>query len=264
MLKGDVSMLSLLLSSNSNYNPSEPLPFFLRERIFVNAAHFGNEDAFNFALENGPLRIHTGPDRFNYPDYVVLCLAIQTTPSVENYHRGVVVVLPDGGASKNFGSSEQLLSSKAGLGHVDMVQYILSQGTSPNRRGRGSGKDGDQYRINQPLSQAIEWGPTDVVELLLQHGANPNGFSDLDILSIAKEDTAMFRLLRGYGARLDTPETGAWAMAVAQFWGFESMVDLLVQEGVERGAVLSRCPERREISCLSWCLFWRQRRLRED
>ncbi|RYC56641.1 hypothetical protein CHU98_g9566 [Xylaria longipes] len=50
-----------------------------------------------------------------------------------------------------------------------------------------------------------------------------------------------------HNARLDTPETGAWAMAVAQFWGFESMVGLLVQEGVEKGAVLSRSPKRREL-----------------
>lgn len=61
----------------------------------------------------------------------------------------------------------------------------------------------------------------------------------------------MFRLLCEYGARLDMPETGGWAMAVAQFWGFESMIDMLIEKGAERDVVLHRCPERREVAQLS-------------
>lgn len=52
-IKGHVSLLRLLLSSNPNYKPGEPLPLHLLETIIYSAACFGHKDAFDFALDNG-------------------------------------------------------------------------------------------------------------------------------------------------------------------------------------------------------------------
>ena len=98
---------------------------------------------------------------------------------------------------------------------------------------------------------AVCIGTSSIIRLLLSAGAHPdNGCPPPIVVSIAKEDTASFRLLREYGARLDTPETGAWAMAVAQACGLKSMEEMLAREGVDRGAILMRCPIRWE-----YCLF---------
>ncbi|CAJ2500327.1 Uu.00g031800.m01.CDS01 [Anthostomella pinea] len=45
------------------------------------------------------------------------------------------------------------------------------------------------------------------------------------VLAVFEEDVDMFRLLRKYGAKLDTPETGNWAMGVAQFYELQSITD---------------------------------------
>lgn len=60
------------------------------------------------------------------------------------------------------------------------------------------------------------------------------------VIAVFKENSGMFRLLRENGARLDTPETGGWAMALARSHEFCSMIDLLVREGVGKDVVLHR------------------------
>ncbi|KAI0868102.1 ankyrin repeat-containing domain protein [Hypoxylon argillaceum] len=288
-LRGDVSMIRLLLLSNPNYNPSEAIPFCLREKIFTNATWFGHKDAFDFAIDSGPLGVNKSNreickyTRYNYlsPEYALVRRGVESTSVVDNYCRGVAMLLPHNNTGpKNFNDDlEWALGRCASEGHIDMVQYFLDSDPSPvpNRK-----------RANKALRKAVQNGKLDVVSLLLRHGASPNRFSRLRtplmfaawtsstsiarlllesgakpnvgrpppiVLAVAKEDTAMFQLLWEYGARVDTPETGGWAMAVAQFWGFESMIDMLVEKGVERDAVLHRCPERRELAQLSWYLF---------
>ncbi|KAI0411707.1 ankyrin repeat-containing domain protein [Xylaria grammica] len=291
-VKGDVSMLRLLISSNPNHSHFDPLPFPLRACILENAARYGHEDAFNFALDSGPLDLDKGTDidRHVYPEYSCLCDAVKSTRIVNNYCRGIDMFVSSNRALRNLGSLEKLLAQKAREGHVDVVKHLLSLGASPNGRMRRNMASDGQLRTDGPLLDSVIGRSPDAAKLLLQHGANPNGFSDLHtplmsaawsstlsiaelllaaganpndgcpppiVLAIAKEDTAMFRVLREHGARLDTPETGAWAMAVARFWGYDSMVELLVNEGVESDVVLRRCPERRELSQISWHLFHR-------
>ncbi|TGJ80757.1 hypothetical protein E0Z10_g8009 [Xylaria hypoxylon] len=287
--RGDVSMMLLLLSSNPNYNPSEAIPYCLRERILAHAAWLGYKDAFDFAIDSGPLGMNKGKPgfcKYTYcntltPEYALIRLGVESTPIVDNYRRGIALLLPHHSTGrKNFNDDlESALGNSAFEGHIDMVQYFLDSGASPIP---------DRKRENKPLLEAVKSGKLDVARLLLQHGANPNRFSRLHtplmfaawisstsiarlllesgarpntghpppiVLAVAKEDAAMFSLLCEYGARLDTPQTGGWAMAVAQFWGFESMIDMLIQKGVERDVVLHRCPERRELAQLSWYLF---------
>lgn len=290
-LAGDVSTLRLLLSSNPNYSPSRPPPSSLRLEMLKNAATFGHEDAFDFALDSGPLDLVRG-ERENsrgFPEYHSVMEAVAKTRVPGNYRRAASMFLPN---SKIFspqcgGSPLDRLGQKAEAGYADMVQYFLGQGVSPNHE-RGRDKEfGDTNRKYQPLLRGVEGGNPDVVRLLLDHGADPNWLPVVNtalmaavkasaisiarmllaagarvdegcpppiVLAVFKEDMDMFRLLRKYGARLDTPETGGWAMAVAQFYELESMVDVLVEEGVERGAILRRCAEHTE-TYQRWYLF---------
>ncbi|KAI0528391.1 ankyrin repeat-containing domain protein [Xylaria digitata] len=285
--KGDVSMMCLLISSNPHYNLFDPLPLPLRACILKNAAKFGHSDAFNFALDSGPLALGRGPG-FVYAEYPRLRDAVLFTPIVDNYRRGIDIFVSNKPKFRHFGSLEKLLARRAKQGHIDMMLHLLTLGASPNGRIiRSSTWDCETYK-DGPLLDSVKGGSLDAVKVLLQHGADPNGFPDLRtplmfaawlstlsiakallaaganpndgcpppiVLAIAKEDTLMFRLLREHGARLDTPESGAWAMAVAQIRGYESMVELLVQEGVERGALLRRCSERGEILEFPWRLL---------
>ncbi|KAI0128342.1 ankyrin repeat-containing domain protein [Xylariales sp. AK1849] len=281
--KGDASMLRLLLSSNPSYNPLEPLPSYLQRYILSSAAIYGHKDAFDFALDSGPLDLVSGEheDSRQFPEYECLSDAIASTRFPDNYKRGAALFVPN---SKVFDprrgeSLPTRLAKKAADGHVEMVQYFVRQGISPNQEaGRGTGLSSGDWKY-QPLLQAVYGGSPEVVSLLLDHGADPNWFSVIDtalmasarvsavsiakmllaagarvdegcpppiVVAVFKEDMDMFRLLRKHGARLDTPETGGWAMAVAQFYELASMVDVLVREGVERGAILRRCAEREE------------------
>ncbi|KAI1127057.1 ankyrin repeat-containing domain protein [Nemania abortiva] len=284
-LRGDISMIRLLLSSNPNYNPSEALPSLIWKGILEHATSAGHKDAFDFAIDSGPLGVnevskYTPHDTLT-PEYASVRRAVESTSVVENYRRGVAMLLPHNNRGpKNFNDDlEWAMGNSAFEGHIDMVRYFLDSDASQNS---------NKAPLNKSLRRAVQGGKIDVVRLLLQHGANPNRSSRLRtplmfaawtssisiarlllesgakpkvgrpppiVLAVAKEDAAMFRLLCEHGARLDTPEAGGWAMAVAQFWGLESMIDMLVEEGVERDVVLHRCPERRELAEISWYLF---------
>lgn len=277
--KGDLSMLRLLISSSPDFQQSAPLNSSLHQRTLRRAAVLGHKDIFDFALDSKPIDLTAGEreDCRGYPEYECLRDAIASTPIVENYKRGASMFIPK---SKIFdprgrGSTQARLTEKADAGHVDMVRYFLNQGILLSHNTLKNGVNGCE-----PLLAGVRGGNLDVVKLLLDYGADPNCFPVVDtalmsavrlsrlsiakmlleagarsnegcpppiVLAVFKEDMPMFRLLRQYGATLDTPEAGNWAMAVAQFYELESMVDVLVQEGVEKGAVLHRCAGRKEI-----------------
>ncbi|KAH8881148.1 hypothetical protein GQ53DRAFT_812868 [Thozetella sp. PMI_491] len=92
-----------------------------------------------------------------------------------------------------------------------------------------------------PLLVAAKQGNIALAKMLLDHGATPDeGQPPPIVAAVWKEHPEMFYLLRAYGARLDTPETGAWAMTVAMANSLDSMVDLLVRESVSVNEVLHR------------------------
>ncbi|KAI0115655.1 ankyrin repeat-containing domain protein [Nemania sp. FL0031] len=297
-LRGDVSMIRLLLSSNPHYNPSEPVPYGLRDRILTNAAWYCHGEAFDFAIDSGPLGVNKGnieickytPYHFLSQEYALVSRGVGATSIVDNYRRGVAMLLPHNPAGhKNFNDNlENQLSFHSFKGHIDMVRYLLD--SEPSQQVKSES-------INSPLLAAVQGGQRDIASLLLQHGAEADQCSLFDsplqhaakasstslarllleagadtnvgqpppiVLAVAKEDADMFRLLCDHGATLDTPESGGWAMAVAQFWGFESMIDMLVEKGMEKDVVLQRCPERQEIAELPWYLFLEKKEHNKD
>ncbi|KAF2811349.1 uncharacterized protein BDZ99DRAFT_461437 [Mytilinidion resinicola] len=63
------------------------------------------------------------------------------------------------------------------------------------------------------------------------------------IRAMLLEHTAMFRLLRGHGVRVNHPEVGGLALKWASEQGLESMVELLLEEGVPlHGQSCGLCP----------------------
>ncbi|KAI1210104.1 ankyrin repeat-containing domain protein [Annulohypoxylon truncatum] len=264
--KGDVSILRVLHSSDLNLDLNSRLYHLLQEIALKWAAIYGHKEVFDFALDSMTIGLDAGVCE----EYYSLRKAVLSTRHPENYKRGVSMF-------QNNTSLLAQVTRKAGAGHVDMVKYLLNQVPWPNLI-NGSKSD----YIHNPLLEAVQGGNPDIVKLLLDHGADPNpklllvadtalmfaarlsrlsmakmlleaganvneGCTPPIILAVLKENMDMFRLLRQYGAKLNTPETGNWAMAVAEFYELESMVDVLVQEGVERGMILRRCPGRTEI-----------------
>ncbi|KAI1778445.1 ankyrin repeat-containing domain protein [Hypoxylon cercidicola] len=285
VFKGDISMIRLLISSNPNYEQSAPLDSTLQQRTLSRAATLGHKELFDWALDSRPIDLvepeDGGEDNafWRHPEYACLWNAMACTRFPENYERAASMFTPESKVFRGRGSLLARLTENAEAGHVDMVQHFLNQVIWPDQEAGACGLS-PGYSRYQPLLAAVKSGNPDIVKLLLNHGADPNWcpvvnttlliatrFSRLSIakilleagakvnegcpppivVAVFREDMDMFRLLRQYGAKLDTPETGNWAMAVAQFYELESMVDVLVQEGVERGVILHRCTERSEV-----------------
>ncbi|KAI1422873.1 hypothetical protein F5Y12DRAFT_716901 [Xylaria sp. FL1777] len=154
-LRGDVSMMLLLLSSNPNYNPSETIPFRLRENILTHAAWYGHKEAFDFAIDSGPFGVNKGDVKIRKytsnnlltPEYALVRRGVESTPIVDNYRRGLALLLPHNStAPMDFNDSRWALSNSASKGHIDMVQYLLDSGGSPipNRK-----------HANKPLQRAV-------------------------------------------------------------------------------------------------------------
>uniref|UniRef100_A0A8H7TVU4 F-box domain-containing protein n=1 Tax=Bionectria ochroleuca TaxID=29856 RepID=A0A8H7TVU4_BIOOC len=252
-LAGDVPMMRLLLSSNRHYDPPGSIMSSYIQRHILNRASVGGyANAFDFALDSGPpLDLEAGENReLPGPEWDCLQRAIAKTPIVENYKRGAGMFSPDSKVfdKKDFGDLDSRLTRSAGLGFVDKMNYFLGLGASP---------DGEDQSNFKPLSWGIPSGNPEVVRILLAHGADPNRsspgwcaserrFTAPIVVAVFKEDMEMFNLLRHHGARLDTPETGNWAMAVARLYQLDCMVRMLEQEGVEKDAVLHRCANAQE------------------
>ncbi|KAI1453700.1 ankyrin repeat-containing domain protein [Annulohypoxylon moriforme] len=287
VLKGDLSMIRLLISSEPSCD-QPPLPDSeLYRWVAGRAARFGYKDVFDFACDCGHIGLpqregvhnHRDLEYKNLKEYHFVREMIADTPHPDIYKRGASMPIPKGELFiPRRLTLLRLLGEKARAGHVDMVRYLLNQTPWPNQEDVADGLTSiwDPYKL---LIDAAEGGNPEIIKLLLHHGANPNWSPDVDtalmaatrhsgltiakilldagaevnvgcpppiVLAVFKEDMDMFHLLRRYGAKLNTPETGNWAMAVAYLYELESMVDVLIQEGVERGVVLYRCPARGE------------------
>lgn len=183
----------------------------------------------------------------------------------------------------------QALVTHAERGNKAMVHHLLGQGARLNLEltTKAMLPPEDRWiprprqRFYAPLLRAVEKGHTQVVELLLQGGADPNldSTEDTPLMSAARnsafaiaellleygarpkrgrpppivwaiynEHCSMIQLLLTYGAVLDTPETGGWAMSVAQVYGLDSMIMLLREAGVPPDGALHRCPELDEVA----------------
>ncbi|KAK7968040.1 ankyrin repeat protein [Apiospora aurea] len=257
VLAGDVPMLRLLLSANPDYNPDGPLDPRVVSPTLSFAARCGQRDVYEFAFDNQPK-----PRKVALEEY-----EIEELRFPDQYEQAIDIW------PVSIADEMSTLCKKARYGHVDMVKHLLKQGVYPKREQQGGIESyyDEPYKI---LMNAVEYGNAKTVRLLLKHGADPNRFyptrsplmvaarkgwlavaeallaagTDADagspppvVLAVLKEDMDMFRLLRRYGSRLDTPESGGWAMSLATLWGLESMMEVLEREVVGRDVILRRC-----------------------
>jgi len=135
-------------------------------------------------------------------------------------------------------SSHQPLLSAIRNGNAAIVQILLDSGFDLSLL----------PAVDTALMAAARKGSIPIAKLLLERNADVNeGYPPPIVMTVFNENEEMFCLLREHGAIVDTPETGGWAMAVAKYYGYQSMVDLLVREGVGEDTVLHRAAQRHEV-----------------
>ncbi|KAI0476882.1 ankyrin [Xylaria cf. heliscus] len=265
MVRGDVSMIDLLLSCIAEYRETGILSRPKQREILVSAMMHGHQALFDFALDRRPINLpETELERTTHVDVRMLKNAIRIAPSLQNYERLAAMLGPASAAFEDRDhEGTRSLQRSAHFNNEDMIRYFLNKGAKPNYSGPAP--------IYSPLLSAIKHNNETIIKLLLEAGADPNlpappdsplmcavwkgsmfvakmllsrvrdvneGCPPPIVIAVFKERMDMFHLLREHGARLDTPETGGWAMAVAKLNGFSSMVDVLVREGVGQDVVL--------------------------
>lgn len=132
----------------------------------------------------------------------------------ENGHQDVVKVLLAYGAD----TSKPALEVAAQNGNLTIVQILLEVGAE----------------CGQALSRAAAKGYRDIVDALIQSGANLKNCSQpLLAYAIEQEYVAMFWLLVEQGCDLRDPDTKAECLKVAKKHGLGSMLELLRQVGAD-------------------------------
>ncbi|KAK7752289.1 hypothetical protein SLS62_005825 [Diatrype stigma] len=265
MLQGDLDMIKLVLSRTGEYTEGGTIATLSQLKVLTSTSDHGHRAAFDFAFDMEPFNSPTeGQSRVTYRTTSTLENVLSSTRWPAVYDRVAEILGP---RSEPFDKPEKNLSDgldrSAAKGRLEMVRHFLDKGVSP---------DAKFDRDHQPLLSAIRGGDARIVSMLLDAGADPNLHlpaphtslteaawkrnvalakllldrgADVDkgrpapvVVAVFKEDLGMFRLLREHGARLDTPETGGSAMALAKLHGLSSMVELLVGEGVGEDVVL--------------------------
>ncbi|KAF2132767.1 hypothetical protein P153DRAFT_428812 [Dothidotthia symphoricarpi CBS 119687] len=108
-----------------------------------------------------------------------------------------------------------LLSRAARAGFVDLVRVFLDAGV----------------KHDHAIEFAAMCGSRTIVRLLHEHGQNTDdAMQGALAMAVDREDTAMFNLLEGLGAKLDD-DVRAAVVRKAQEEGLESMVEMLGKDG---------------------------------
>ncbi|RWA07124.1 hypothetical protein EKO27_g7981 [Xylaria grammica] len=256
-MKGNLDMIKLLLSCIPEYRDTGVLPADQQRSILSYASMHGHEAAFDFAMNLRPLNLpQTEAERKVDRDVHYHKRTVDMIPFPKGYEQVVALLGPDHELFERR-CPTSFLDRSSYLGNEEMVRYFLNKGVPPNYPGDTPGFS--------PLSSSILCGNETIIKLLLEAGADPNvpsppywalshaiwmgsvsvvkmvlervtdinvGYPPPIAIAVFKERIDLFRLLREHGARLDTPETGGWAMAVAKMHGLSSMVDVLVREGL--------------------------------
>lgn len=123
--------------------------------------------------------------------------------------------------------SRALVNACDGNGGLETVQALLQSGADPN------------YGFSRALQRACFWGKQDVVELLLEHGADVNGRDGSErtalIQAIFHGSENVVKLLLKQGAEIDAWSTDGFfgTALIAACWSLasKSMVQLLLENG---------------------------------
>lgn len=274
-LQGNLDIIKLFLSFNSKYRDAA-----LSEcqwYIIYDACCYDYRAAFDFAFDLRPIRLSKAEaERRMSRDRDIVEGALYKTRWPDHYERAAAILGPEGRVFKPpRNTPTRWLTRSVSDGKEEMVRYFLGKGVSPNFDGKhktiqylpllsaichrqwsifkilvDAGADPSQYPKTEQLLMEAAWaGNVQLMRFLTDRGLDVNeGFPCAIALAVITENTAMFRLLRERGARLDTPETGGWAMALATLHGLDSMVDLLVREGVPKDYILHRVGRFNEIN----------------
>jgi ankyrin repeat protein len=194
------------------FNPSHTT---IDDHIVRAAIYSGSKDTFNVLSAKSPMILNLEQERRGTPlaialtsqasqEYLLFLLSQGADPNIFSedtlsplslaaglYDLDAVKLLLEHGARIN-GSSA--LAAAASRGKVETVKYLLECGADPN--------DGGNQQISYlPLHSAVEKGHKEIVELLIEHNANPH-IHDVDgqtALSRAqkRDNEEIIRLLNG-------------------------------------------------------------------
>jgi len=284
---GNLELIQLLLSRMPEHHASTATGGIkiAHKRILHRAAQCGHRALFHFALDSMAIPTLLAETAGRPSPIVVSTLGrALCTPWPDNFERVAAIV---GAQSNRLnprrgGDLSSWLARSAAAGKIELVHHFLNEGAvTANNPGRereytrrpllslsralfratdkrdeviveillnaGAGVIAPQ-RPGGLLRVAAWKCSIAIAKMLLERGADPNeGRPPAIVVAVCKEHLDMFFLLRQYGARLDTLETGGWAMAVARQYGLDSMVELLIREGVDKDVVVERVWERKEL-----------------
>ncbi|MFP3030623.1 MAG: ankyrin repeat domain-containing protein [Wolbachia sp.] len=152
--------------------------------------------------------------------------------AAENGHKDVVDALIDKGADVDKVSEAgwwSPLHLAAARGYVDIVEALINKGADVNKISQG------RYT---PLSQAAQFGHVDVARILINNGANVNGgySTHLPIYSaIHGGRKEVIELLLEKGADINATEggDGATPLLSATYKGRKEVVELLLKKGAD-------------------------------
>lgn len=279
--RGYGSLVRLLIESEPRFHQESRKTMRFLCTIIRHAALGGHSDIFNLALDICERPEMVAADGCYWNEFFnELAQASKIVAHSKDYERIVDIF----GShhlvfSKQFdGDVLARIEASAYWGRTEMVRYFLQQ---PGVRPEAST---DMYlvyfdkppkmetrMIYRPLISAIESGSSDIVKMLLEHGADPNtcpvketalmiavtkgvlgivrllvehgadvnvGSPPPIVLAMVQEDADTFHYLREKGATFVDPAMAELALRTASFFGLESAWKWLVKAGIEEDKVL--------------------------
>ena len=211
-LAGHEHIARLLVKSEYNAkNSGKDYP-----HAIMMAAQGGHPGLVQFLMENGRI---TQPSRLR---------KLLLRRACHYGQEQVVRMMLDSGANVNVhdGMTGTPLHIAAHHGYEKVVRLLLARGANQHHRHR-------HHPYNGPIHEAAKTGHERVAQILLDHGADINGGWPAPLAAAAFNGKAhMVRFLLDRGADVTAPNCGDIALSEAASQGYESVVRLLGESGV--------------------------------